>query len=214
MLDLDSLQSRAARLAACGATRHDASLGLFAEGVVAEACSLDENPGARRRVGLQHRLLAPLVLFAMLLAPPEADATTYRDLCTSVPEACEYTGPDAPALAAEVCHGSAGTWLRGESCPAGTWPYFVRYGEVVDPTTNWVVPYIPLDDACDSPGLCVDGPPPSDAQPYLMCCTGNTSGGDSTCVDGSQCGGTIWYCFDGVSNDDGTITCFDQLELT
>ena len=25
-------------------------------------------------------------------------------------QACEYTGPDAPVLAANVCHGSAGSW--------------------------------------------------------------------------------------------------------
>jgi hypothetical protein len=56
-------------LAARGETRHAASLGLSAEGVVAETCStpgttafrllaLDENPGARRRVGFHHGLLA------------------------------------------------------------------------------------------------------------------------------------------------------------
>ncbi len=55
-------------LAARGAIRHAASLGLFAKGGVAETCStsstaafrllaLDENSGARRRVGLHHGLL-------------------------------------------------------------------------------------------------------------------------------------------------------------
>jgi len=100
----------------------------------------------------------------------------------------------------------------GSACPTGTWPYFVRYGEVVDPVTNSVVAYIPLDNACDNPGLCVDGPVPPDAQPYPMCCTGNTSGGDSTCVHGVDCGGTLWFCVDGVSNMDGTVTCFDAAE--
>jgi len=154
-----------------------------------------------------------LVTIAMLtlLAPAEADAA--RDLCTSNPGACVYTGPDAPVLAAEVCHSSTGTWLKGASCPTGTWTYFVRYGEVVDPLTNMIAAYIPLDNACDSPGLCVDGPPPVGAEPFPMCCTGNTSGGDSTCVSGASCGGTVWYCHDGVSNVDGTVTCFNAQEL-
>jgi hypothetical protein len=154
-----------------------------------------------------------LVLLAMLsLTPVNADAS-YRELCTSSPGACEHTGPDAPALAFNVCHGSAGTWLMGEVCPTGTWPYFVKYGEVVDPLTNAVVAYIPLDYACDNPGLCVDAPPPPGAQPFPMCCNGNTSGGDSSCVSGAYgCEGTVWYCVDGVSNDDGTVTCFHAVE--
>lgn len=113
-----------------------------------------------------------LALLALLLAPANAHATSYRDLCTSSPSACEYTGAAAPALAAAVCHGSAGTWLMGEVCPTGTWSYFVKYGEVVDPLTNAVAAYIPLDNACDNPSLCVDAPPPPDAQPFPMCCTG------------------------------------------
>ena len=100
----------------------------------------------------------------------------------------------------------------GSSCPTGTWAYFLRFGEVTDPTTNSVAAYIPLDNACDNPGLCVDGPPPIGAEPYAMCCTGNTSGGDSTCVHGISCGGTLWFCYDGVSNMDGTVTCFDAAE--
>jgi len=154
---------------------------------------------------------AALALLALLLAPVNADAS-YRELCSSSPRACDYTGPDAPMLAANVCHGSTGTWLMGSECPSGTWPYYVKHGEVVDPLTNLIAAYIPLDDAC--PKLCVDGPPPPDAEPYPMCCTGNTSGGDSTCVSGVHgCTGTVWYCHDGVSNQDGTVTCFNAQEF-
>jgi uracil-DNA glycosylase family 4 len=60
-----------ARLAACGETPRAASLGLSAEGFVAETCStpgtaafrlraLDENPAARRHDGFHHRLLGLL----------------------------------------------------------------------------------------------------------------------------------------------------------
>jgi hypothetical protein len=156
---------------------------------------------------------AALALLALLLMPAPASAS-YRDLCTSNPGACQYSGPAAPALAADVCHGPAGTWLMGQACPTGTWPYFLRYGELLDPITNELAAYIPLDDACDNPGLCLDAPPPPDAQPYPMCCTGTMSGGDSTCVSGTHnCPGTVWYCHDGVSNDDGTVTCFNAQQF-
>lgn len=154
-----------------------------------------------------------ITLTLALLLPVHASAE-YRELCTSAPGACVYTGPDAPRLDATVCHGSAGTHLRGAACPTGTWAYTLAYGELVDPLSNAVAAYVPLDDACANPQLCLDGPPPPDAQPYPMCCTGNTSGGDSTCVHGVGCGGTIWFCIDGVSNDDGTVTCFNQVELS
>jgi hypothetical protein len=159
------------------------------------------------------RLALPTLALALALQPGDVVAQ-YRYLCTSIPSACTYTGPDAPALKENVCYGST-TGIRlmsGSSCPSGSWPYFVEYGEVVDPLTNQVAAYIPLDDACAQPGLCVAGPPPPGAQEFPMCCTGNTSGGDQTCVNGTSCGGTLWFCFDGVCNEDGTVTCFHAIE--
>ncbi len=102
--------------------------------------------------------------------------------------------------------------MSGGSCPDGSWPYYVEAGEVVDPITNEVAAYIPLDDACDQPGLCVEGPPPPGAQEFPMCCTGIASG-EETCVSGASCGGQLYFCIDGVSNEDGTVTCFDQIEV-
>lgn len=158
--------------------------------------------------------LTPLTLaLVFLLAPSDASAQ-YRYLCTSIPFACTYTGSDAPQLNADVCYGSAiGIRLMsGGSCPTGSWPYYVSHGEVVNPLTNQVSAYVPLDDACDHPGICVDGPPPAGAQEYPMCCTGNASGNE-TCVSGVSCGGTLYFCHDGVSNVDGTVTCFEAEEV-
>lgn len=159
------------------------------------------------------RLSLTSLALAFLLAPSDVDAQ-YRYLCTSIPSACMYTGPDAPQLNANVCYGSAlGIRLMGGgSCPTGSWPYYVAHGEVVNPVTNAVAAYIPLDDACDHPGICVDGPPPGGAQPFIMCCTGNQSGSE-TCINGATCGGTIYYCNDGVCEPDGTVTCFDAEEV-
>jgi hypothetical protein len=158
------------------------------------------------------RLALPTLSLALVLLPGDVGAT-YRYLCTSIPSACTYTGPNAAVLKANVCFGSA-TGIRlmsGGSCPTGSWPYFVEYGEVVDPITNEVAAYVPLDNACDHPGICVDGPPPPGAQAFPMCCTGNASG-EETCVSGASCGGVLYYCDDGVCNEDGTVTCFTAVE--
>lgn len=159
------------------------------------------------------RLALPTLALVFVLAPGDVGAQ-YRNLCTSIPSACTYTGPDAPVLDATVCFGSAfGIRLMGSSsCPTGSWPYYLDYGEVIDPITNQVTAYIPLDDACDHPGICVDGPPPAGAEPFIMCCTGNQSGSE-TCAHGASCGGTIYYCEDGVCEPDGTVTCFQAVEV-
>lgn len=152
--------------------------------------------------------LTGLALAFMLLRPESVEGQ-YRELCTSVPSMCDYAGPNAPLLQANVCFGSAiGVRLMSGTCPSGSWAYFVKYGEVVDPITNRVAAYMPLDDACSKPGLCVDGPPPAGAQEYPMCCTG--TGGNEVCSDNMLCGGTLWWCLDGVCNEDGTITCFER----
>ncbi|MFV8750887.1 hypothetical protein ACNOYE_10095 [Nannocystaceae bacterium ST9] len=155
-----------------------------------------------------------LVTAIGLVGPSSADATNYRDLCSSVPGACVYTGPDAPVLAALVCwsrSSSTSTLMTGAACPTGSWAYFAKYG-VVEPLTLHVTAFVPLDDACSRPGLCLPGsfaPPNTTSAP--MCC----HDGDCWPMDEvNLCGGDeVLFCSNGVSNDDGTITCFDE-ELT
>lgn len=155
--------------------------------------------------------LLPILAIALTLLPSSAQAT-YRYLCTSVPSACEYVpaSGSVPTLAADVCFSSsAGIKLKGTAaCPSGTWPYFVDYGEVIDPITNAVEAYIPLDDACDVAGLCVQYVPHSGGQSAPMCCDE-----EYTCYPTSGCGGSLWWCHDGVSNSDGTVTCFHAEEV-
>jgi hypothetical protein len=164
------------------------------------------------------RLLWLGLVLGLAIVPAAADAE-YRQLCSSIPTACDYTGPDAPKLDVDVCYGSAtGARLKTGACPTGTWAYHVTHGEVVDPASNEVAAYVPLDDACATPGICVDGPPPPGAQAFPICCTsaGGTSGGGESCQNwnGSDCGGTLWFCDDGVSNLDGTVSCFSGVELS
>jgi hypothetical protein len=162
--------------------------------------------------------LLPVVL-GLALIPASLHASTYRDLCLSVPSACEpILDTLAPPLHAAVCYSSAGSiTLKGASeCPSGSWAYTLESGEVTDPLTNTVAAYLPLENACNRPDRCLDGPPPADAQEYPICCTSpsNTSGsGDETCVNwdgsGGTCSGTLWWCVDGVTNMDGTVECFE-----
>lgn len=151
-----------------------------------------------------------LVVVLALAGSHDAHASTYRDLCSSVPGECEYTGPNAPVLAANVCWSrttSTALLMSGATCPTGSWPYTVKYG-VVDPLTATVTGFVPLDDACSRPGLCSPGylaPPNTWTEP--MCCTN----GACWPLDAEQgCGGEILLCLNGVTNDDGTVECFDD----
>lgn len=151
------------------------------------------------------QLLAGLALATVIGAPQPAQAE-YRDLCDSA-RVCEYTGPNAPLLDMDVCLDLSGqVMLKGSTaCSAGSVPFHARYGEVYDAVLGLVVAYTPLADACTVPGLCetVPGDFAGDMEEEeAICCIG------SICWPGSDCGGTLLWCHDGVSNEDGTVTCF------
>jgi hypothetical protein len=154
-----------------------------------------------------------LATLAMLTVAPATTQASYRYLCTSVTEVCGFRGPDAPELHADVCYGSAtGVRLKGASaCPTGTWAYRITHGEIIDPLTHEVDPFVALDNACDQPGLCITGGSGGGGQEHAMCCV--TVGNTYECYDGTDCGGSLWFCYDGVCNDDGTVTCFFGIEV-
>lgn len=152
------------------------------------------------------------ILAATLSLAPAAASATYRDLCASVPAACEYTGPDAPALGADVCWStSTGVRLKGTgACPSGAWPYYLAYGEIVDPVTGAIAAYVPLDWACSHPGICEEGDPPtsSDPQEQTLCCEFGFCVPVTEVPCDSQ-NSILVFCFDGVTNTDGSVTCFE-----
>ncbi len=143
------------------------------------------------------------------LGSPDAHATTYRDLCGAVPDECEYSGPEAPVLAANVCWSrttSQAQLMTGATCPTGSWPYFVKYG-VVDPLTQVVTGLVPLEDACSRPGLCQPGSfAPPNTTAGAMCCIGDVCWPAEDLCNG----GELLFCAEGASNEDGTVTCFDE----
>lgn len=153
-----------------------------------------------------------LLVGTLLLVPSVAQAAP--DLCDSVPSECEYTGPNAPLLEEAVCYDRNATptvTLKGiGACATGSTEYFVQHGEVVSPTTGEVTGYVPLDWACDTPGLC-DSNPPAGTESEAICCE-NGGGGDcwpATEVLCNSPGDILVMCEDGVTNQDGTVTCFE-----
>jgi hypothetical protein len=167
---------------------------------------------ATRYLGRMRKLPAFVVALVLGLAGVDAHAT--QDLCSSVPTACEYTGPTAPVLAVNVCwfrSTSTTKLMTGATCPTGSASYFVKYG-IVDPLTGVVFGLVPLPDACSRPGLCSPGylAPDNTWSAAAMCCI------DGVCwpqVGPGGCEGEILICFEGVSNEDGTVECFDNSEV-
>lgn len=153
--------------------------------------------------------LAGLAALGLALMPGLASAE-YRDLCDSS-RVCEYTGPNAPVLDAAVCLDPTGEARLKNSapCATGSVPFHVRFGEVVDPIALTVLAYIPLASACSIPGLCEENldAPGGVGTAQGICCV------NDVCWPGYDCGGTIFWCEDGVCNEDGTVTCFQSWEL-
>ena len=127
---------------------------------------------------------------------------------------CKWTGPDAPLLEADVCcnfdNDYASCWLPSnkDKCPTRSQRY-CKHGEIL--SGQGVVCYQSFPSTCDL-GHCVDGPDlPPDVQEDLLCCSPGACQEIAPALiwDCEGNGGTISWCADGMSNLDGSITCFD-----
>jgi len=126
---------------------------------------------------------------------------------------CRWTGPGAPVLNSDVCcqiEDDLATCVlpnRKGRCSSGS-RYFCEYGQV---DRTGVVCLQPFRSACDE-GYCVappEVPPPTQAN--LICCWGNCVLISHNQIDPCHdYGGTVLWCWDGVSNADGTVTCLNQ----
>ena len=153
-------------------------------------------------------LLASFWLAAVV--PTVVQAAQYRDLCASVPSACEPTGPEAPVFDADVCWNESGALtLKGAgACAGGSWAYHLKYGEVIDPVNGTIVAYRPLDNACDHPGLCVKGEVPPGTSAQSICC----EWGFCVPLNEVLCNSPASFavmCYEGVTNQDGSVTCYE-----
>jgi hypothetical protein len=127
---------------------------------------------------------------------------------------CKWTGPDAPVLDANVCctidgDGAACSMPNSRgSCSTGS-KWYCEYGKKL--TGGGVVCYQPFPSACDH-GFCVAAPElPPPVLADLACCNAGMCqpimAGQTWDCEGN--GGTVLWCHDGMSNADGSITCFD-----
>lgn len=135
-----------------------------------------------------------------------SSAAAYSELCDVVPAACDYAGPDAPLLQADVCWSGTVASIKTGSCPTGTTPYHVEYGEVLG--TGEVQAYISLPDAC-AEGYCIE---PPDPLPEPL------DGGEICCDDQDpphctlsllDCTGDIVWCDSYTTNMDGSVDCYE-----
>lgn len=115
----------------------------------------------------------------------------YTSFCDTYPSECEFEGPDAPVLQADVCWNGSVLALKSGNCPTGYSPYYVQYGEV--DVTGAVTAYISLPDACQM-GYCTEPPDPvPETVEGDLCCYSST--GTTWCVqDVLNCTMDIVWC--------------------
>lgn len=93
------------------------------------------------------------------------------------------------------------------ACAAGRKAYFCELGELM--ADNTVSCYFEVPNHCDV-FQCEPRPPGFSAEPQAntMCCSQGWCWGISH-TEGDCEEGDITWCSDGVTNDNGTVTCFD-----
>ncbi len=160
--------------------------------------------GIRNRVFIGSPISSVGVVAVLWSSPVEA---AQQMLCTSVPSACDYAGPDAPVLRAQVCWNGKVAVLAGSGpCPSGSRMAWVEHG-AIDPLTGAIQAYIALPDACAS-GWCSELPPgeplPDDGSE--VCCQPEPITGTCT-LNVSDCSGEVLWCEGYEANNDGTIDC-------
>jgi hypothetical protein len=148
-----------------------------------------------------------LTLFATL-TPTEAEVTDLCDVVhsdTSTPIRCQPHSEGAPRYGNTVCCDTQACFEAPEGyCLDDEKPFYCELGEV--DTSGEVSCYFEVPDYCDV-FSCVPGFQ-SLPQANPMCCY------EGICWnifgDGYDCEiQDIYWCNDGVTNDDGTVTCFD-----
>ena len=149
------------------------------------------------------------LLLALLSIPVLGDGI--EDLCdivnpdTGTPVRCDPHPEGAPVYAQPVCCDDASCYESdGGWCPDSLQPYYCELGEVL--ASKEVACYVEVPDYCDAFPC---GAPGYQAQPqsYLMCCN---AGVCWHLYDDGACElNDVYWCDDGVSNPDGTVTCLD-----
>lgn len=153
-----------------------------------------------------------IITIITLLATLTAPSGTPSDLCdvvypdTGRPVWCEPHPDGAPRLDSQVCCDAAGCVapLTGGGCSQGRTPYHCELGQVW--ADGEVSCYFEVPDYCDvfpcAPGF------QTWPQEVGMCCYEGVCW--TTWPSSNDCEPQdIYWCNDGVTNMDGTVTCFD-----
>lgn len=125
---------------------------------------------------------------------------------TGYPLYCSPTGPDGPLWEGEVCcDGAKCIEHEGTSCPDRMTTYQCELAEL--DAEGGVTCLFEVENYCDT-HACPTAPQGYQPQPQgnAMCCY------DGACYDtlGDECGGILYWCDDGVTNESGTVSCFDS----
>ncbi|NJK32368.1 MAG: hypothetical protein HC927_08140 [Deltaproteobacteria bacterium] len=120
---------------------------------------------------------------------------------TGYPTICEPHRFGAPVYGKTICCAGGSCFPSTGGCQDGEQLFDCRLGEV--DATGQAHCYFEVLDYCD-----VHTCPPGGGGGWEddICCV------DDVCVPlpgWAECDGDIWFCLDGVSNEDGTVTCFE-----
>lgn len=122
---------------------------------------------------------------------------------------CVYAAQDAPVLEADVCWDGRLAMLKGTApCSGYSRAFHVRNGEVLDPQTGEVAAYAPLADTCNIVP-CVPMFEPQAVEDGLACCDPQTGDCLSPDANGNCSVGTITWCKELETHNDGTVTCYE-----
>ena len=154
----------------------------------------------------------PLLLALLSISVPalggSGDLVELCDLVdpdTGVPIRCAPRGSDVPVYDAPVCCDAATCYVAdADPCPDSLQAYYCELGEVF---ASWEVAcYFEVPDYCDlhpcAPGY------QSQPQAFGMCCNAGVCWPYDLTSNDCELADIAW-CYDGVCNDDGTVTCFD-----
>jgi hypothetical protein len=152
---------------------------------------------------------ASISSLAVALSLWSGSAHAAPNLCSSVGWYCDYAGPEAPLLLANVCWNGTVATLKGTAaCPVNTRAYWVDHG-TIDPATGVVLATIALKDAC-TVGWC-STLAPNQTYPTEggeVCCQPEPITGTCT-LEVADCAGEILWCEGYEANNDGTIECME-----
>ena len=150
------------------------------------------------------------LLIALFTNP--APAADFQDLCdvvnpdTGVPTRCEIHPEGAPEYGKPICCDDASCYPYAGGCPDSMQAYSCELGEVL--ASDEVACYFEVPDYCDSHPC--EGPGyGANPQDFPMCCHMGICYDYFELTEGECELDDIFWCSDGVCNDDGTVTCFD-----